>query len=126
MVVWWFFSPLSHEIHLLALLVQHSSVNTVTAIRFSIFSSSHEISYHQNSPFGATNFNYKILQDCILNQTIRFSLLWNLDFFYRARLSALRPTPSLKDHVSVFMPPSDRVVQLYRQAPGSLIVVFYD
>jgi hypothetical protein len=34
--------------------------------------------------------------------------------------------PNLGDKVSVFMFPSDRVAQLYPQAPGSLFVAFYD
>jgi hypothetical protein len=38
----------------------------------------------------------------------------------------LRPTPNLEDQVTVLMPPSDRVAQLYPQAPGSLPVAFYD
>jgi hypothetical protein len=38
----------------------------------------------------------------------------------------LRPTLNLDDQVSVFMSPSDRVAQLYPQAPGSLFVAFYD
>jgi hypothetical protein len=46
--------------------------------------------------------------------------------FSRARSSALRPTPNLEGQISVFMSPSDRVVQLYSQAPGSLFIVFYD
>jgi hypothetical protein len=51
------------------------------------------------------------------------SLDFGTIFFYRARLSALRPTPNLEDQVSVFtMSPSDRVVQLYPQAPDSLFV----
>jgi hypothetical protein len=55
----------------------------------------------------------------------------SLDFatiyiFYRARSSALRLTSNLEDQVSVFMCPSDRVAQLYPQAPGSLFVAFYD
>jgi hypothetical protein len=40
-------------------------------------------------------------------------------FFYSAGLSALRPTPNLEHQVSVLMSPSDRVAQLYLQAPGS-------
>jgi hypothetical protein len=39
--------------------------------------------------------------------------------------SALRPTPNLEDQVSVFRFPSDRVAQLYPQAPGSLSITFY-
>jgi hypothetical protein len=46
--------------------------------------------------------------------------------FYRARLSALRPTPNFEGHVPVFRSPCDRVVQLYPQTPGSLLVAFYD
>jgi hypothetical protein len=38
----------------------------------------------------------------------------------------LRPTPNLEDQIPVFMSPSDRVTQLYPQAPGSLSVAFYD
>jgi hypothetical protein len=47
-------------------------------------------------------------------------------FFYRARSSALHPSSNLEDQISVFTSPSDRVVQLYRQAPGFLFVAFYD
>jgi hypothetical protein len=39
---------------------------------------------------------------------------------------ALRPTRVLEDHVFVFMSPSDRVAQLYLQAPGSLFVASCD
>jgi hypothetical protein len=35
-------------------------------------------------------------------------------------------TPNLEDQVLVFMSPSDRVAQLYPQAPVSLFVAFYD
>jgi hypothetical protein len=46
-----------------------------------------------------------------------------LDFaktiFYRARLSALRPTPNMEHQVSEFMSPSDRIAPLYGQEPGS-------
>jgi hypothetical protein len=38
----------------------------------------------------------------------------------------LPPTTNVEDKVSGIMAPSDRVVQLYPQAPGSLFVVFYD
>jgi hypothetical protein len=41
-------------------------------------------------------------------------------------LSTLCLTPSLEDQVSVFMSPSDRVAQLFPQAPGSLFIAFYD
>jgi hypothetical protein len=47
-------------------------------------------------------------------------------YFYRARSSDLRPTPNLEDQVPVFISPSDRFVQLYPQAPGSLFAAFYD
>jgi hypothetical protein len=42
------------------------------------------------------------------------------------RLSALRQTRNLQDKVPVFMSPSDRVAQIYPQAPGPLFVAFYD
>jgi hypothetical protein len=38
--------------------------------------------------------------------------------------SVLRPNPNLEDRVSVLMPPSDRVVQLYPQVSGSLFVTY--
>jgi hypothetical protein len=38
----------------------------------------------------------------------------------------MSPTPNLEDQVPVFMSPSDRVTQLYPQAPDSLSVAFYD
>jgi hypothetical protein len=46
-------------------------------------------------------------------------------FFYRVRLSALRPTPNLEYQVLVFTSASDSLAQLYLIAPGSFIVVFY-
>jgi hypothetical protein len=53
-----------------------------------------------------------------------------LDFatiiFYTTRLSALRLTPNVEDQVPVFMSPSNRVTQLYPQAPGSRFVAFSD
>jgi hypothetical protein len=39
--------------------------------------------------------------------------------------SALRSTPNLEDQVSVFMAPSDRVVQLFPQEPNPLSVALY-
>jgi hypothetical protein len=38
----------------------------------------------------------------------------------------LRLTPNPEDLAPMFMSPSDRVAQLYTQAPGSLFVAFYD
>jgi hypothetical protein len=35
-------------------------------------------------------------------------------------------TPDVEDQVPVFMSPSDRVAQLYPQAPGSIFIIFYD
>jgi hypothetical protein len=51
-----------------------------------------------------------------------------MDFatIYRARSSALRPTPNLDDQVPVVMSPSDSVAQLYLQPLGSLFVASYD
>jgi hypothetical protein len=39
--------------------------------------------------------------------------------FYRARSSAMRPTPNLEDQACTYVL-SDRVAQLYAQAPDSL------
>jgi hypothetical protein len=39
---------------------------------------------------------------------------------------SLVSTPNLEDKVSVFMSISDKVVQLYLQAEGSLFVAFYN
>jgi hypothetical protein len=52
----------------------------------------------------------------------RFCVFTSLDFativFYLARSSAFHPTPhNLKDQVLVFMSPSDRVAQVWPQAP---------
>jgi hypothetical protein len=64
----------------------------------------------------------------ILPDFIRFSLLWISQqyFFYRARSSALRPTPNLENQVSVYMFASDKAAQFYPRVPGSLFVAFYD
>jgi hypothetical protein len=40
--------------------------------------------------------------------------------------SSLPPTTNVEDKVPVFMSLSDRVAQLYSQAPGSFFVAFYD
>jgi hypothetical protein len=52
----------------------------------------------------------------------------SLDFstviFLQSKVVTLASNPNLEDQISVFMPPSDRVAQLYPQAPGSLFVVF--
>jgi hypothetical protein len=54
--------------------------------------------------------------------TSGFHFFWiSQHFFYKARSSALRSIPNLKDQVPVFMSPSDRVAQLYPQTPGSLL-----
>jgi hypothetical protein len=49
-----------------------------------------------------------------------------VDYSKNLESSALRPTRNLEDQASVFMSPSDRLVQLYYQALGSLFVAFYD
>jgi hypothetical protein len=40
---------------------------------------------------------------------------------YKFILSASRPTPKLEDQASVFIPPGDRVAQLYLWAQGSSV-----
>jgi hypothetical protein len=47
-------------------------------------------------------------------------------FFLQNKVISLASTPNLEDQAFVFMSPSDRVAQLYPQAPGSLFVVLYD
>jgi hypothetical protein len=69
---------------------------------------------------------YPSLGDYVRLHLVFTSLDFSTIFFYRARSSALRPTPNLDCQVSVFMSPSDRMAQLYPQAPGSLFVAFYD
>jgi hypothetical protein len=49
-----------------------------------------------------------------------------LFFFYRKRSSAMLSTPNSEDQVLVLISPSDRVAQLYPQAPCSLFVAFCD
>jgi hypothetical protein len=46
--------------------------------------------------------------------------------FYRKKSPALHPTPNLEDQLFVSISPSDRVAQLYPQAPGYPFVAFYD
>jgi hypothetical protein len=38
----------------------------------------------------------------------------------------LRQTPNLEGQAPVFISPSDRVAQIYAQAPGYFFVAFYD
>jgi hypothetical protein len=45
---------------------------------------------------------------------------------FQIQLVSFACNPNLQNQVSVFMPPSDRVAQLYPQAPGSLFISFYD
>jgi hypothetical protein len=46
------------------------------------------------------------------------------NYFYRARLSALRPTHNLEDQVSIFISLSDKVAQLYPWALASFFITF--
>jgi hypothetical protein len=79
------------------------------------------ITYHhhhwKNSPFWAIAFLCRFRQTGLFRRELDHPV-FTLDFatviFYRARSSALRPTPNLKDHV------------YGSQAPGSLFVAFYD
>jgi hypothetical protein len=66
------------------------------------------------------------LEDSVRFNPVFSSLYFAKIFFYRVRLSALHPTPNLEDQVPVFMSLSDRVPQLYLQAPGSLFVSFHE
>jgi hypothetical protein len=74
--------------------------------------------------------NHGLLQKILPHLFIAHPVFTSLDsqqyFFYRISSSALRPTPNLEEQVSVFMSPSDKMVWLYPQAPGSLFVALYD
>jgi hypothetical protein len=50
----------------------------------------------------------------------------NNNFFYRTMSSALRPTPNLKDQVSVFMSPSDKGPRYTHRHRVLFFAVFYD
>jgi hypothetical protein len=41
-------------------------------------------------------------------------------------LSFLHPTPNLENQVPAFISFSDKVAQLYLQAPDSIFIAFYD
>jgi hypothetical protein len=81
-------------------------------------------------PFLSHNLPEEILPDLSdVNQTIRLSLLWISQQYFSCTEQGHQPRvqpPNLEDQIPVFMSPSDRVTQLYPQAPGSLFVAFYD
>jgi hypothetical protein len=81
-------------------------------------------------PFWAIAFLRRYCKSCLFRRELDHPVFASLNFaaviFYRARLSALSPTPNLEDQVSAFMSPSDKVAQLYPQASGSFFVAFYD
>jgi hypothetical protein len=85
----------------------------------------HHLHHHwQNGSFWAIALLRRFYE--IRPSGFRFFRFRSNIFFYRAGRSALRQTPNLEYHVSVFMSPSDRVAQLYSQAPGFFFVAFYD
>jgi hypothetical protein len=75
--------------------------------------------YWQNSRFWAIAF---LIRFCQIASGFHFFGFRKIIFFYTPRSSSLRPTPNLKDQVSVFIYPSDRVTQ----ALASIFVSFYD
>jgi hypothetical protein len=81
----------------------------------------HHHHHWQNSIFWATAFFRRFSLICLF-LAIHFFGFHNNTFFYRSWSSALCPTPNLEVQVPVFMSPSDRVAQLYLQAPYSLFV----
>jgi hypothetical protein len=92
------------------------------------------INHHwKKNAFWATAFLKQILPDLSVFPAVSSRItpsgfhfgFRNNSFFYRARSSDLHPTPNLEDQVPVFISPSDKVAQLYPQAPGSLFVAFY-
>jgi hypothetical protein len=82
------------------------------------------VHYHhrQNSPFWVMPFLRRFCQICKLPAFHYFT--FRNEVSLSASLSALRPTPTLEDHVSVFMSPSDRVAQFYPQAPSYLFISY--
>jgi hypothetical protein len=86
----------------------------------------HHHQQQQNRHISAIVFLRNICQTFIFLRELRDPVSTSLDFttvfFYRAGLSNLRPTPQFGKLGS----PTDRVSQLYAQAPGSLFVDFYD
>jgi hypothetical protein len=65
------------------------------------------------------------LRDSDITSGFHFFGFFTTINFYRARSSALRPTSNMEHQVHVFMSRSDRVAQLYPQAPDSLFVAFW-
>jgi hypothetical protein len=73
----------------------------------------------KSSPFWAIAFLRKFCWICLFRRELNhFVGFRNNIFFYRARSSALRPTPKLEDQVSVFMSSSDSTAQLYPPGTG--------
>jgi hypothetical protein len=56
------------------------------------------------------------LEDCHITSGFHF-------FGFR-KVVSLASSPNLEDHVSIFISPRDRMVQLYRQTPDSIFVAF--
>jgi hypothetical protein len=74
----------------------------------------------QKSPFWTIAYLRRFCKVCHSIFTLDFATV----IFYRARSSALHPTPNLEGQASVVTSPSDRVAQLYPQVPGSSFVAF--
>jgi hypothetical protein len=72
----------------------------------------------KTAPFRATAF---LRRFCLTESGFHFFGFCNNIFFYRARSSDLRPATSLEYPVLVLMSPSERMAQLYSQAPASLL-----
>jgi hypothetical protein len=87
-----------------------------------IHKSSSSSSSLAKQPFLIYSLPQNILPNLAVPSWIRSFLFWfyKSDFFNDAWSSALRQTPNLENNISVYMSPSDRVSELYPQAPGSL------
>jgi hypothetical protein len=64
-----------------------------------------------------------MLPECI---NFQFFVFHNSNFFRRIRWSGLHLTSNLENQVPIFMSQSDRVAQLYPQAPGSLLIIIFN
>lgn len=81
-----------------------------------------------NRPFLSCSLPQKILPNCV---ELDCPVLTSVDstaisFFTQQGCQPCIQPPNLEDQVSVFMAHSDRLAQLYPEAPGSLFIAFND
>jgi hypothetical protein len=78
--------------------------------------------YWRDSLFWATAFLRRFYQTASSFHLFGF----HYNFFTEQGCQPCVQPPNLEHQVPVFMPPSDRVAQLYAQAQGSICVAFYN